>query len=323
MAYKHDDKSSGQLIRSADWNLMGHEIERLETDKVNRTGDIIKGDLRVTGKVQLDSLAVTGDASITGKVQFGPLTVSGDASVSGKAQLGSLAVTGDASISGKAQLGSLAVTGNTSITSGVLQVGSLQLSGFTDADQDQWPNVVWYRDIGKNWDEGLIKHSSARGKFGRAGFGVHFHQAREFGLWSTGWDPLFAVEGGTGNAYFKGNLAINSKLDVNGQIWSHSDGFKFPDNTIQITAVRIAAGTRDFGTQTGVKTQSADISISGFQSVPTVIVSLSRIDSEHAANLRINVTVTNVSASKFTINVETWADTKIYSSGVSWIAIGQ
>ncbi|GAB4430335.1 MAG: hypothetical protein Fur0044_28020 [Anaerolineae bacterium] len=50
MAYKHDDKSSGQLIRSADWNLMGHELERLEVDKVNRAGDTIKGDLKVTGK---------------------------------------------------------------------------------------------------------------------------------------------------------------------------------------------------------------------------------------------------------------------------------
>jgi len=64
MAYKHDDKSSGQLIRSADWNTMGHEIERLETDKVNRVGDTIKGDLTVTGQAQLGSLAVTGDANV-------------------------------------------------------------------------------------------------------------------------------------------------------------------------------------------------------------------------------------------------------------------
>ena len=56
MAYKHLDKTTGNLISSADWNSMGHEIERLETDKVNRAGDIIKGDLSVTGKFNLGGL---------------------------------------------------------------------------------------------------------------------------------------------------------------------------------------------------------------------------------------------------------------------------
>ncbi len=50
MPYTHEEKSSGQLIRSADWNNMGRELMRLEADKVNRAGDTIKGPLSVTGR---------------------------------------------------------------------------------------------------------------------------------------------------------------------------------------------------------------------------------------------------------------------------------
>jgi hypothetical protein len=92
------------------------------------------------------------------------------------------------------------------VLNGTVGIGSLQLKGFTTADADEWPNVTWYRDTNANWDEGLIKHGTSRGKFGRAGFGIHMHQSREFGFFSTGWDPLFAVQGATGNTYVKGYL---------------------------------------------------------------------------------------------------------------------
>ncbi len=127
MAYKHDDKSSGQLIRSADWNAMGHEIERLETDKLNRSGDTIKGDLTVSGKARFDSLTVTGEAGITGKV-LGPLAVSGDFGVSGKARIGALTVTGDAEIAGKVRVSSLTVTGDSSV-SGKARFDALSVTG--------------------------------------------------------------------------------------------------------------------------------------------------------------------------------------------------
>ncbi|OYT63177.1 hypothetical protein B6U67_03325 [Methanosarcinales archaeon ex4484_138] len=86
--------------------------------------------------------------------------------------------------------------------------GSMKFGGFTERDSDEWPNVVWYRDTRKNWDEGLIKHSSSRGLFKRAGFGVHIHQSREWGIWSTGWTPLFGVEGRTGHTKIKGHLYV-------------------------------------------------------------------------------------------------------------------
>jgi len=103
--------------------------------------------------------------------------------------------------------GEVKVSGSLSV-SGIVKIGSLQLGGFTSEDKDEWPNVFWSRDLNQNWDEGLIKHSSSRGFFKKAGFGIHFHEKRQFGFWSTGWKPLFAVDGGTGNTYIRGNLDL-------------------------------------------------------------------------------------------------------------------
>ena len=51
MPYTHEAKQSGQLIRSADWNAMGQEVERLGGAKVDRQGDTIRGDLSVNGSL--------------------------------------------------------------------------------------------------------------------------------------------------------------------------------------------------------------------------------------------------------------------------------
>ncbi|MBD2449047.1 hypothetical protein H6G76_18180 [Nostoc sp. FACHB-152] len=108
-------------------------------------------------------------------------------------------------------------TGNQGIAGNLTVNGTFQYNGFTDADQDEWPKFTWYRDTSKNWDEGLIKHGSSRGIFKKAGYGIHLHQSREFGLWSTGWDALFAVEGQTGNTYIKGAL-LGTAGDSNGAV---------------------------------------------------------------------------------------------------------
>ena len=63
MPYKHDVKSSGQVIRADDWNTMGHALESVDANKINRAGDTIQGDLSVTGK-----LIAQSDLSVTGKL---------------------------------------------------------------------------------------------------------------------------------------------------------------------------------------------------------------------------------------------------------------
>ncbi|MBC1224977.1 hypothetical protein GNF10_16985 [Nostoc sp. UCD121] len=129
---------------------------------------------------------------------------------------------------------------------GVITGNPVQLGGFTDADQDEWPKVTWYRDTSKNWDEGLIKHDSAKGVFKKAGYGIHLHQSREFGLWSTGLDALFAVEGQTGNTYIKGSLRIAGTIYAGGNPVAYENyeiylrGSAFESSEGNITFLKIA-----------------------------------------------------------------------------------
>lgn len=131
--------------------------------------------------------------------------------------------TGEVGIGTTTPGAKLDVNGNTNLggtltVKGPLTLGSIQINGFTSADADEWPNFTWYRDTAANWDEGLIKHSSGRGKFGRAGFGIHFDQTREFGFFSSGWDALFSVAGKSGDVFIKGKLEVGSDLTVRGNL---------------------------------------------------------------------------------------------------------
>ena len=86
--------------------------------------------------------------------------------------------------------------------------GTVRLGGFTTEEKDEWPNIVWCRDLAKGWDEGLYKHGKHYGFFGRAGFGVHIHESRSFELFSTMARPLLGVEGGSGNTSIRGQTNI-------------------------------------------------------------------------------------------------------------------
>jgi hypothetical protein len=105
--------------------------------------------------------------------------------------------------------------------------GSVRLGGFTTEEKAEWPNLVWCRDLGKGWDEGLIKHGKDKGFFDRAGFGVHIHKSRSFELFSSDWQALFGVEGGSGNTSIRGQTTI---LTGSNPIRFSSSWTGFPDN---------------------------------------------------------------------------------------------
>lgn len=84
------------------------------------------------------------------------------------------------------------------------------LGDFTTADAFEWPRVTWLRDLDNSWDEGLIKMSSNTSGIVRSGFGIHMNASRQFTFWSSGFNPLLSIEGGTGNTYFKGKLGIGN-----------------------------------------------------------------------------------------------------------------
>jgi len=57
-----------------------------------------------------------------------------------------------------------------------------------------------------------------------------------------------------------------------------------------------------------------------FDVKPDVVLNVTKIDCSNTTNTRYNVTAISVSRDGFTIKIDTWADSKIFSIGGSWIA---
>jgi hypothetical protein len=101
--------------------------------------------------------------------------------------------------------------GDVRIDNNLLVYGDVtRLGSFTDTDQDEWPKISFYRNTGQGWDEGIIKNSSTKGPFGKSGFGIHFHSSRQWGLWTSGWTPIFAVDGTSKYAWFASRVGLNT-----------------------------------------------------------------------------------------------------------------
>jgi hypothetical protein len=56
---------------------------------------------------------------------------------------------------------------------------------------------------------------------------------------------------------------------------------------------------------------------------PRVVVGLNKIDCAAGRNLRVAVSVENVSTSSFRWHISTWGYSVLYSAGASWIALDQ
>jgi hypothetical protein len=60
----------------------------------------------------------------------------------------------------------------------------------------------------------------------------------------------------------------------------------------------------------------------GFSSAPRVVLGLNSLDFDCRRNLRVNLTAEGISAAGMTLNLNSWADTVMYSAGGSYILIG-
>jgi len=84
MSYTHVEKKKGDLIKSEEWNAMGNETARLESDKVDRKGDdVINGPLTVTGNVDIGKADAKANLGVAGDISAENLTVSGSLTVEG------------------------------------------------------------------------------------------------------------------------------------------------------------------------------------------------------------------------------------------------
>jgi len=90
----------------------------------------------------------------------------------------------------------------------------------------------------------------------------------------------------------------------------------------------IGSGYGDFNTagwqlHTGTGPRHYDIPVvfqSPFPAPPSVQVNLAEIDADAAPNLRVQVKAVNITNTGFTIQVNTWADTKLYATNANWFA---
>jgi hypothetical protein len=90
---------------------------------------------------------------------------------------------------------------------GGTMTGELRLF-YDDTDAPAYRGI----DFNGNGDY-IIKASSAEGVFGRKSFGWHVGSDSAFGVYSSGWEKLFGVEGGTGNAFTKGTMSSTAFYD--------------------------------------------------------------------------------------------------------------
>lgn len=207
-------KDAGDIMLAADWNQMQIQA-RDEIHKHAHTGG---DDGTVLGRSAIAANAIDGS-----KIDPASDVVLKSLKVNGRAVLDEIdKVAGNLTSSSSAKLDKTGGTlsGALTVQGALTAVGGVNF-GFTGDDADEWPKFTWYRDLNAKWDEGVIKHSSTRGVFGRAGYGIHLNENREWGLWSTGFKPLFAIKGGTGEAKFSSALTVGGDTAINGNLTVH------------------------------------------------------------------------------------------------------
>lgn len=264
-------KNPGDVIQSNEWNelqVRAREEIRAHRHTGNEDGSLIPRAAIETGAIDGKLIDPSAEVSVRTLTTSGNLTVKGELAVNGKALLGDIAdllatVKGlqDDKLNrrGDTVSGTLRVQKNLLVDGSVgvgmdspvytLDVsGSVRLGGFSEADTDEWPRVVWCRRAdGTGWDEGLIKHSSARGFFGRGGIGLHIHESRDWGVWSSGWNPLLGVEGGTGNTRIKGRLDVRSLAVVGTAKISDGTGYAVEANYMASGSLTIGSVATSYG----------------------------------------------------------------------------
>lgn len=71
----------------------------------------------------------------------------------------------------------------------------------------------------------------------------------------------------------------------------------------------------------GERSMTIDIDFeTAFTEKPQIILSITQMDSDKEANVRINVEAISISRDGFTLKVSTWADSKLFSISGSWLA---
>jgi hypothetical protein len=148
--------------------------------------------------------------------------------------------------------------------------GTLVIGDFKTDEVDESEQVIWLKDRNNKWDEKLLKYGATKGQFGRAGFGIHMHADREWGILSDHWTPLLSVEGGSGNVRIVGRvesqmlevMEVTKKVDATYNIHTGMTDFKTKPNALTISPNGISASGSNQDQSLSLKAKgSGDVTI--------------------------------------------------------------
>lgn len=97
----------------------------------------------------------------------------------------------------------------------------------------------------------------------------------------------------------------------------------FAQTKIQSGIWSVSQSLEDYSLDKNEGDRSMTIEVSfktPFKTKPQVIISITQLDCDKESNLRYNVEVLSVSRDGFTLKVNTWVDSKIFSISGYWIA---
>lgn len=124
----------------------------------------------------------------------------------------------------------------------------------------------------------------------------------------------------TGDLLLRGSLLLND-INILTRIFSFDQGDEaliFFNSSEPSWRSMCAAGSKGPRSITMQKSFASG----NFTRPPVVLVSISGFDTACSFNQRVNVYAVNVSAAGFSIKVDTWGDTLLYSVKASWLAFG-
>ena len=93
---------------------------------------------------------------------------------------------------------------------------------------------------------------------------------------------------------------------------------------IQTGSINYGVHTPEWNLLTGTGDRSfrpADIAFDPpFDTTPKVVLSLAGVDNDAGANLRVALEAYDIEPGEFSLRIFTWADTRLYSVAVTWLA---
>ncbi len=91
------------------------------------------------------------------------------------------------------------------------------------------------------------------------------------------------------------------------------------NNTMNL---KVQGGTLSFGNLNGAAKNMSVVFSKTYTAIPTVLVSLFKLDSSVGSNTRINVVAQNITTTGFICRAETWSNSAVFDVGATWIAFG-